>query len=130
MKLNFLSEHASLIVAVGLVAGAVLGSVAVSAWVAPVPEAYLTTVEGVSVPDSVGFQIDQAAANCPANTWIYWDGGSGFPRATADETMRRANVRSMTQILMAQKIAGAKIRVYASNSATNVNCRVDFIHAL
>jgi hypothetical protein len=114
----------------------VLGSASsVSAWVAPVPEALLTTVEGALVPDSLGFQIDQPVANCPANVWLTYDGGSGFPRASADESMRRTNVRSIFQMLMAQKIAGAKIRVYAGNSTTIVNslytnCRVEFIHAI
>jgi hypothetical protein len=127
-KLRSLRESA--LAATCAVAVACLGSAGVRAWVAPVPEAFLTTVEGALVPDSFGFQIDQPVANCPANTWLFYDGGSGFPRASAVESMRQANVRAIFQMLMAQKIAGAKIRVYASAGATNINCRIEFIHAI
>jgi hypothetical protein len=106
-----------------------LGASTVHAYVAPTPTATVTLVEGSYVPDQFYFQVDQPVANCIAGAYLLWQGGGTFLRGTADDSMRRANVRYMAQALLLQKALGAKITVYAAAVATgNQYCVVENIH--
>lgn len=101
----------------------------VNAYVAPTPTAIVTLIEGSYVPDAVYFAVDQPVANCISGAYLIYQGGGSFPRGTADDSMRRANVRHMAQTLLLQKSIGAKVTVYAGNVASgNQYCVVENIH--
>ena len=53
----------------------------------------ITTLEASYVPLFVYFQLNQPVANCPAGTWLIWEGGATLPVGGSDETGRRMNDR-------------------------------------
>jgi hypothetical protein len=100
-----------------------------AAHVAPYPDALVTLMEVSYVADQFFFLIDQPAANCPANTWLKYDGGVAFPRGTADDSARRTNIRLLMQTLQAMKLTGSKVRVFAANSVGGY-CNVENIYII
>ncbi len=105
--------------------GAALATVA-----APSPEAQLTVIEASYTPDYFFFQVDQTVANCAAGTWLKWDGKLVAAASESNDPNRRINVRFMAQSVLAAKLAGAKVKVFAANvsAATNNACLVENIY--
>lgn len=120
--------QASIAVIVGALAP--LGTSTVSAYVVPVPQANVVLIEASYVPDLFFFQIDATAANCPPGTWLLWQGGILFPKGTADDSSRKASVRSMFQAVLAQKTTGSKVSVYATATTPGQTCIVEYLHLL
>jgi hypothetical protein len=118
---------------IGLVALLSLGAARSShAWDGNPVIASITEVEMTSIPNALHFKINQPVANCPAGNWITWDGGIAFPPGTLDESGRRSNVRNMAQTVLAQKITGSTVRVYARNTSDLVGlagCKIEYFHA-
>lgn len=121
-----------------LVASLLLGvsGIALATVSIPSPEAQVTIIEATLVPDSFLFQVDQAVANCAANTWLKWDGKLAAAQSGSNEssepstTLRRTNVRFMAQSVLAAKLAGSRVKVFAANAtaATNNYCLVENIY--
>lgn len=132
MKFSLARTSTFSCIAVAVSAVSVLTGRTVDAYVDPAPVANVTMIDVTSAPDSFYFQLDAAAANCPANTFLRWEGGAAFPRGLADDSPQKSNVRSTMHALIAQKATGSKVRVYATNStaATVGYFVVEFIHLL
>ncbi|QNM94834.1 hypothetical protein [Chitinimonas koreensis] len=75
-------------------------------------------VEGTYVPDSVTFNIDVAAGNCPAGGWLTWSSPS------SDPSTRRDNVKAVYALLLTAKATGGTVTLFGSNNG----CKVEFIH--
>lgn len=120
-----------------LVASLLLGvsGIALATVSIPSPEAQVTLIEATLVPDSFLFQVDQAVANCAANTWLKWDGKivaaqSNSGESDSSTSVRRTNVRFMAQSVLAAKLAGSRVKVFAANAtaATSNYCLVENIY--
>ena len=111
-------------------AAAALFAHTVSAFDQPIPVAKVTALEPTYLPGFFAFVIDQQAANCAAGEWLYWDGGAAFPPATASGLDRKANVKAMSNVVLASLHTGGRLRVHARNKPANGNCVVEFIHVL
>ena len=109
-----------------------LSGVALSAVATPSPEAQITVIEASYTPESFYFQVDQTVANCAAGTWLKWDGKSVAADKESNDSNRRMNVRFMAQSVLAAKLAGARVKVFAANASASTNnaCLVENIYFL
>jgi hypothetical protein len=113
-----------------------ISGIALAVVSAPSPEAQVTVIEATLVPDSFLFRVDQPVANCAAGTWLKWDGKLAAAQSGSNESsepstaLRRTNVRFMAQSVLAAKLAGSKVKVFAANaSASTANlCVVENIY--
>jgi hypothetical protein len=96
----------------------------------PTPVAKVVVVEGSFAPGALYFVADQQVANCPAGEWLTWEGGAAYPRTSAVDIDRKANVKMTFTALLAAMHASGRVRVYARNKTATVGCIVEFLHAL
>jgi hypothetical protein len=100
----------------------------------PIPVAKVTAYEPTGLPSQFFFIIDQPVANCAAGEWIIWNGGLVFQGSSADpdyQNDRKANVKAVSNSVLAALHTGGRMRVYAKNKSVGVtNCAVKYIHAL
>jgi len=83
-----------------------------------VPTAHVTRLEATYMPNTIAFQIDQAAgSSCPAGTMLNY-GAQG-----ADQPTRIANAQAVYSALLTALAAGRSVTLYG-----NVNCTVTFVH--
>jgi hypothetical protein len=111
-------------------ASAALFAPAAFAFDAPTPVAKVTVIEPTYLPGFLLFVVDQQVANCASGEWLVWDGGAAFPPATASGLDRKANVKAMSNVVLAALHTGGRLRVHARNKPANGNCVVEFIHVL
>jgi hypothetical protein len=97
-------------------------SAAVGTWVS------VNYIEVSRVPDVVYFQVDQPVGNCPAGAYVKWEGGAAIPRGSADDSIRRANVRYIAQTLHLQKVINAKVVIWVTATTDVQYCAVENIH--
>jgi hypothetical protein len=81
-------------------------------------------IENSYMPDSVYFQVSMPVANCPAFSWLTWEGGNSFPRGSNENGQFFGNVQNTAN-------AEATINVtwnalLASLSAGNVEQAVQY----
>jgi hypothetical protein len=87
-------------------------------------------IESSYMPDGVFFQISTPVANCPALSWLAWEGGLSFPRGS-DEAKRQASIKAVSATLLTAFAAGKKVNIYARNSSgSGTACVVEFIHVV
>jgi hypothetical protein len=94
------------------------------------PVVKVVVIEGSYAPSSILFVVDQQVANCPAGEWLMWEGGALYPRTSAVDIDRKANVKMAYTALLAAMHANGRVRVYARNKTATVGCIVEFLHTL
>lgn len=82
--------------------------------------ANVTIVEGSYIPNTVDFQINQAAGSCAAGTWLNWT------LRGSDEPSQIANAQGIYSLLMTALASGKQVQLYGTNSG----CTVQFMWLL
>lgn len=122
-KLRLRAVAARIVLSLLSLSCAQAASAAVGTWVS------VNYIEVSRVPDVIYFQVDQPVGNCPAGAYVKWEGGSALPRGSADDSIRRANVRFMAQTLHLQKVINAKVVIWVTaTDGVAQFCAVENIH--
>ena len=72
--------------------------------------AKVTLVEASHMPESIYFQLDQQAGNCPAGTYMTWN------REGPNATEMAQNEEAVFALLMNAKTTGQTVRVHGDMS--------------